>query len=686
MSDASKITAGGGSITLSMDDRTTAALRSVQMKFQAFGAVVRNIGLGMTAAGAAIKGALTYAATSFAEKGAALYDMSKRTGVAAETLSQFGYAAERAGASSEDLEKGIKKMQVFMGKAAARSEETAASLAELGISAADLSRMSPDEAMLAFADGIDRIANPSLRAAKAVEIFGRNGTMLLPMFQGGAEGLREMMAEADAFGLTASTKGVKSAKDLSEAMHLFHRTLGKVVSTIGSVVAPAFTTMFRTAAQWLAATSKFIKENKGIVLAVASVGSALLAAGAAFTAAGIGISLLGQGLLMLSGPLRLLGGVVGLLGTPVTAAVRALGAALMTGVVVALKSVGAAAVFLFTTFPGALILVAAGFVALTAYLIDFRTIFGQVFAYFGELWKWLTDTALSAWGGIRDAIAAGDLALAGKVAMAGLYAVWVKAAGEARVIWSRVTGFFQSIWSDAVHTLAGTMLELWYGMRKGWASTIAVFSDLWIGFTSWIKESWNTITTLFQKGVNYISLTGDELVNANKMLDVQREASSQEIARRRDEDAAANAKSYQEQMATILSEQMGARSGIADSQLAEERRIDDETRKARADAEKAVADAQRDLQSAIQSAKAAKEAAMPRAIVGNLGDGEELGDQVARSAKQSVVGSFNAAAIGRVVGASREETRTANATEETARNTRRLVDAFLRNPGSRFGG
>lgn len=80
-----------------------------------------------------IGGSILGAVNSFAQAGSALADMSLRTGVAANVLSEYTLVAKLADTSMESLGNGFKKMQVFMVEAAKGSKENMSVLRDLGI-------------------------------------------------------------------------------------------------------------------------------------------------------------------------------------------------------------------------------------------------------------------------------------------------------------------------------------------------------------------------------------------------------------------------------------------------------------------------------------------------------------------------------------------------------------------------
>lgn len=106
--------------------------------------------------------------------------MSARTGISVESLSELGYAAQQSGTHMETLEGGVRKLQKFLVAAAQGSDSALSVLRDLGLTLADLGRLTPDQQFERIADRIARIPDPALRAATAMELFGKTGTALLP--------------------------------------------------------------------------------------------------------------------------------------------------------------------------------------------------------------------------------------------------------------------------------------------------------------------------------------------------------------------------------------------------------------------------------------------------------------------------------------------------------------------------
>jgi len=142
-----------------------------------------GINPGLLAAGGLVAGAVR-AMGMFRrtlDLGSELQDMSDKTGVAVDQLLVLREAARDAGI--EDILGPVAKMQ--KGLIAAVQDgvsPAAAALDRLGLSATALVQASPVDAIEQIGERISAIENPTLKAATAMEIFGKSGAQMLPLF------------------------------------------------------------------------------------------------------------------------------------------------------------------------------------------------------------------------------------------------------------------------------------------------------------------------------------------------------------------------------------------------------------------------------------------------------------------------------------------------------------------------
>jgi hypothetical protein len=372
------------------DSRFIKGLRSAQKRLDSFAANVAKVGVGVGAAGSAIVAPIVAAAFQFQATGDELAKMSQRTGVSAEALSELRHAAGQSDLAFEDMGKAITKSQQLIDSAMSGNQGNIDKLAKLGLTAESLAGMTPDQQLEVFADRLAAIDDPAARASRAIEIFGEDGRKMLPMLSGGAEGIQALRAEARALGLQMSTEDANAAAELGDSWSRLTKASEMIATRIGGAVAPALMQVVNLITPVVAAISKWIDQNRGLVVTVLSVGAVLMGLGAALVLAGglaAGLSMaIGGAIAAGSMLLTVVGGLVSVLGF----------LASPLGIVTTLLVAGVAYWALYTQ---------SG----QATLEWFGTNFGE-----------LKNIAMDTMGGVYNAIKAGDLGLAAEIAMVGV--------------------------------------------------------------------------------------------------------------------------------------------------------------------------------------------------------------------------------------------------------------------------
>jgi len=141
--------------------------------------------VGVAAAGAAAFAALGIAAAGVKaalDMGGVLSDVAGQTGMTAGKVMLLRTAFDQAGIGADQVGGTINKMQRAIAEATTGSGPAAEALQKLGLSASALSAQSPDEAFNSIGAALSGIANPTERAATAMDIFGKSGGKLLTLF------------------------------------------------------------------------------------------------------------------------------------------------------------------------------------------------------------------------------------------------------------------------------------------------------------------------------------------------------------------------------------------------------------------------------------------------------------------------------------------------------------------------
>lgn len=136
-------------------------------------------------------------------------DLSEQFGVSAESIQRFGQLASEAGASMDQVAAAFSRLTINIQKAQSGTGAQAAALRELGLSAAELADLSPEEAFLRLADALQKSGGSNSAYAASLDLIGNRQRDLLPLLLQGSEAIRaqaaavavasdEVVAKADA--------------------------------------------------------------------------------------------------------------------------------------------------------------------------------------------------------------------------------------------------------------------------------------------------------------------------------------------------------------------------------------------------------------------------------------------------------------------------------------------------------
>ncbi len=633
MAAAGGIRAGRAFVELFADDRALVrGLRSAQRRLAAFGAAVRGMGAGFAALGAGLVAPLALAARSFAQTGSRLTDLAARTGLSVEALSELEFAAQQSGGTLDNVEARVRVMQRTIAAAAVGSDTAATALARLGTSAAVLSSLSPEVQFDALATALRGIADPTTRAAAAMAVFGRSGTALLPMIAD----MAALRAEARRLGVVLSTKQAKAADDLGDAYDRVRASVRGVGNAIGQALAPILTTLAGDIVRMLVGLREWIARNQGLVVTLATVGTAI-------TGAGIGLILLGAaasaGATVLGGLTTIVAGVAG--------AVVALSTTLWS---------------LLTPITGVIV----GAVALGAWLTTTSQTGQHALTLLGDGFGVLQDDAVTAWHGIADALAAGDIGAAAAV-------VWALL----RLEWQQGTAFLQNLWDSAVTGMAMLFMDGWFGIQEVFLTIVNGLANAWDRFVAAITTRWNdAVGAIASKLTQLLELIG--LVDEGVDLQIDEETTQTNLAV--EEERQGRSQSRDRAVADLDQQRQQAIGFAKDDLVANVVERDAGVAQARSELDAARAEA-RQGRAALQSRMQAPGSLTPVIDIPDLDALRTSLDQIpntltAESEKLDVTGSFSTAAISQIgVGGTAGE-RTAKATEETAKNTTRIARAL----------
>jgi hypothetical protein len=651
MATSQAIRAGRAFVELFADDtKLVRGLRAAEKRLKAFGASVQSIGTKVFGLGAAAIAPLLATTNVFSEMGDQLAKMSARTGISVESLSELGYAAQQSGTDMETLEGGVRKLQKFLVAAAQGSDSALSVLSELGLTLADLGKLTPDQQFERIADRIARIPDPALRAATAMELFGKTGTALLPLMQDGARGIQELRNQARELGLVIRTEDAVAAEKFGDTLDDLWKVIRSGIFAVGMAVVPLLQDWALAAIQVAKVTSDWVRNNQQLIVTVFKVLVGIVTVGAAIM--GLGVLVYGTG------------------------AAFGIAASLITGVGAVLGTIGT----VITALLSPIGLVSVAIVGLAGYLLYASGLGAQALQWLGDEFQALKADALTAWQGIGDAMAAGDLSLAAKILWLTLKMEWQKGVAFLEEHWATFKEAFLSIATDAFYGVVGLLVNASAGLQSAWIETTAFLADAWTVFTSSLTKGWSTAQNFISKGVLRLMKLFDSSLDveaASKILDENFAAQNAASDQQRNQQIGQRDQRKQEQLAQIEQQRQAAQDEIGqmatDSHAARQQQNQEDLqaseealRKARQEWEAAIADAATQRQQADANAPDRLRRAQQ-----DLEGMDDLLSQIGQD-KVSVKGTFNALGA-RGLGSEGPAERTAKATEETAKNTKKIL-------------
>ena len=436
-------------------------LRDAETRLKNMGGNITKAGAALAGVGLSLAAPLAAAVATFANTGAAMDAMSKRTNTSVEALSELGYAATQSGADLSQVESAIGSMNATLAAATRLEAGAMDGLARLGLTAEMLKGQTPDKQLELVADKLAGVRDPAERAARAVAVLGGAGQALLPMLSQGSRGIQTLRDDAIEAGASMSTAQAAAGKNLKAAYDSVKASIMSVVLTIGGALEPEIAATVDAIKSTAAAVVKFVRDNRDLIVTAAKVAVGLMGAGAAIMAIG--------------GTLTGLGAVFGSLATIATASITAIVAVfgLITSPAIvataAIVGIGVAVSKWIGNFDAAKTAAGGLFNTLRGWTDSARSWFGD-----------LADIAGDTWGGIVDAIAAGDLSLAAEVAFAGIRAAFVRVVATLQRGWQGVTSYFLETWSGVKEFFAGVFVDSFAAIESGWVSTITTLKSLWI--------------------------------------------------------------------------------------------------------------------------------------------------------------------------------------------------------------
>ncbi len=456
------IRAGGAVVELSVDD---AGLRSGLEKARkaALGFSKKlAIGGGVTAGvGAAIMAPILASFHSAVEHITEIRKAAEQLAIPTEMMSELGYAASKVGVDLDGVVTASRHVEKAISEAGKGSGAMSDLFRQMGLDAKDLAGKSLEDQFTAIADGLKSLPNEADRTAAAMELLGRAGVDMLPVLRKGSAGLKDLFQQGREAGAIISSEDAAKAKEYTKAIGQAREAVKYFWEAVGSSLLEAVGPVKRASDVFVSivrSARRIVEENRGVVLSIVAVGAAVFAVGTAAVTAGA---------------------MMAAAATVATAAQTLYNMALAAthsllspfyGIAIAATAIGAAAAI-------------AGFQLASMADKGRMTGIGEIWRELKDIagalmpiWQFIGKTFADTWGGIRDALSGGDLALALRIAVAGANVVWQTFLFSLESLWSSYTKDFAEGWYGIIRDLESAWIDFMAMIKKGWAVAVGEYA------------------------------------------------------------------------------------------------------------------------------------------------------------------------------------------------------------------
>lgn len=195
-------------------------------------------------AGAAVAGLAVNSVKNFVTElvdlGDSISDTSNQLGLSAQEFQRWQLAAKMTGAETQDLAAGVRVLQKNMAEAS-----KASAFKEIGVDVKDAAgNIRPTtEVLREVGLAIAELPTEAQRTAKAMELLGKGGTKLGPLFNDGAEGLNNLLAELDKAGGGISDDALEKIGEMGDNMDRWEAQTNSLKAKLAVQFFPVLNTM-----------------------------------------------------------------------------------------------------------------------------------------------------------------------------------------------------------------------------------------------------------------------------------------------------------------------------------------------------------------------------------------------------------------------------------------------------------
>lgn len=215
-------------------------MKQIEARAYKFGRILGStLAVGAAAASAALI-KLTFDAIKYADE---LDELSQRTGISAQQLSKWGYAAKLSGTDLEGLTRGVTLLSKNLAQAADTDSKMGRLFQTLGIAVKDAEGNLRDveEVLPEIADRFKSLDNTTTETALALQLFGRSGAELLEFLNRGSQGIDALGQELSDLGGVIDNETAAAAAEFKDELDRLKQSGIGLGTAIAAELLPSLT-------------------------------------------------------------------------------------------------------------------------------------------------------------------------------------------------------------------------------------------------------------------------------------------------------------------------------------------------------------------------------------------------------------------------------------------------------------
>ena len=206
---------------------------------------VKAVGKAFATASIAATGALAAMVTISIRQADQSRKLAQAAGLTTEAFTALTFAAGQSGVSQTQLVAATARLNRSMLEAATGTKRQSDLFAALGVSVVDATGnlRAGDEVLADLADRFQDMPDGAQKSALAMDLLGRSGAKLIPLMNGGAEGIEKLTKQAEALGLVISDKTAQQAELFNDSLVVMRSVATGVANQVAANLLPQLSSL-----------------------------------------------------------------------------------------------------------------------------------------------------------------------------------------------------------------------------------------------------------------------------------------------------------------------------------------------------------------------------------------------------------------------------------------------------------